>query len=70
MDLAKVLAQLRRELANLDSAIESLERLAADRAAQGSATRVADAGQEEAGASARVRQTPGGQARVKPGAPR
>ena len=27
MDLAKVLAQLRSELANLDAAIESLERL-------------------------------------------
>ena len=27
MDLAKVLAQLRNELANLDAAIESLERL-------------------------------------------
>lgn len=49
MDLAKVLSELRQELADLDAAIESLEQIEQERPTHGqrSPKRQADAGGEE-----------------------
>ncbi len=49
MDLAKVLAELKKELENLDAAILSLERLQVTSRKRGDATRGEGAGQSEDG---------------------